>query len=167
MKKTFLALLIVVLTATFAHAQSDWINYKIDSKLSVKLPSQPTNIDQYSINARTKDSVICIISIINLQKVANIDSATLAGMATQADFTSSIRTGMLGKMAGFTLGDFTTGKWHGYYCYNVEGANTASKLKTYTFMVIIGVTLYSLTAILPDDKDTKPRDDFFASLTLN
>jgi hypothetical protein len=70
-------------------------------------------------------------------------------------------------MQGYTMGDVKIGKWNNYYCYNIDGANTATKVKSFTFMVIIGNYLYSISAVMPDNKSAQPKDDFFASLKLN
>ncbi|HEY4323279.1 MAG TPA: hypothetical protein VGN20_04815 [Mucilaginibacter sp.] len=167
MKKLFLLIVLSILLFNVSKAQTAWINYKIDNKLSIKVPSEPAKTDEYSVTAQGTDTLVCVISIIDLKKIAGIDSATLATMAPTNEFTSSIKTGMLGKMEGYTLGDFKTSKWNGYYCYNVEGGNATTKVKLYTFMVIIGTNIYSLSAVMPDHRSTKDKDDFFASLALN
>jgi hypothetical protein len=167
MKKLFVLIILNVLLFSVVKAQTDWINYKIDDKLSIKVPATPTKADEYSVMALGKDTLVCVISIVDLQKLAGIDSATLASIAPTIDFTNSIKTGMLGKMEGFTLGDFKISKWNGYYCYNVEGGNAEKKLKLFTFMVIIGNDLYSMSAVMSDHRDKKDKDVFFSSLALN
>jgi hypothetical protein len=167
LKKIFLLFIPAILSITLARAQSDWISYKIDNKLSVKVPTQPTQADEYTVISQSKDSVIFVIALIDLQKVSGIDSTALAGLAPTDEFTSEIKNGMAGKMHGYILGDIKTSRWKGYYCYNIDGTNADKKLKTYTFMVAIGHSIYSLTAVLPDNKDPKVKDNFFASLALN
>jgi hypothetical protein len=167
MKKILLTLCVLVTLLSFARAQSDWISYKIDSKLSVKVPSEPTSADEYSVIAMTKDSMVCVITKIDMQKVSGLDSAALAGLAPTDDFASSVKTGMQEKMQGFALGDVKTGKWNNYYCYNIEGTNPTSKVRSFTFMIIISNYLYSISVVLPDGRSTQLKDDFFASLKLN
>jgi|GEM_PF-440191 len=167
MKKIFLSLCFLLILQSFAKAQTSWLDYKIDSKLSVKVPSTPTATDEYSVIARGDDSFVCVITKIDMQKVAGLDSAALAGLAPSSDFAGSLKVGMQQKMDGFTLGDVKTGKWNNYYSYEIEGANATSKVKSFTFMIIIGSYLYSISAVMPDGQNTQPKDDFFASLKLN
>jgi len=131
------------------------------------MPSTPTSGDEYSVIAMSNDSMVCVVTKIDMQKVAGLDSATLADLAPTEDFVSSVKIGMQQKMQGYTLGDARPGKWHNYYTYNIEGANAATKVKSFTFLVIISNYLYSISAVLPNDKSTQPKDDFFASLKLN
>ncbi|MFI5138988.1 MAG: hypothetical protein ACHQIM_14285, partial [Sphingobacteriales bacterium] len=166
MKKIFLLLITTILTLNIVHAQTGWINYKIDNKFSVKLPSQPGDV-QGSHIARGKDSVVYIITEVDFVKVAGIDSATLVPMAPTQDFANSIKTGMLGQMPGFTLGDINVGKWNQLVSYHVEGENTEKRIKTFSFMIVQGSHFYSLTTIVPYGKDTKSKDVFFESLVLN
>ncbi|HZY36937.1 MAG TPA: hypothetical protein VFE53_09830 [Mucilaginibacter sp.] len=167
MKKIFPLICFLVILQGFARAQSEWVDYKIDAKLSIKMPEAPTNADDYSVIAMTKDSMVCVITKIDMQKVAGLDSAALAGLATTEDFTNSVKTGMQEKMQGYALGDVKTSKWNNYYAYSIDGANTATRVKSFTFMIIIGDYLYSISAVMPQDKNTQPKDDFFASLKLN
>lgn len=167
MKKILLSLCFPFILLSFARAQSDWISYKIDSRLSVKVPSTPTASDEYSVIAQGKDSLVCVITKIDMQKVAGLDSAALAGLAPADDFANSLKTGMQQKMEGFTLGDVKTGKWNNYYSYMIEGSNAGTKVKSFTFMIIISNYLYSISVVMPDGKSTQPKDDFFASLKLN
>jgi hypothetical protein len=167
LKKTFLLFVAAVLIINLARAQNDWINYKIDNKLSVKVPSQPIKVDDNNFVVKSKDSVAYIIAVLDLQKTEGVDAASLAGLAPTVDFANNIKSGMAGKMQGYTLSDIKTDKWNGYYCYSINGSNPVKKLKAYTFMVLIGATVYTLTAILPDYKSPKVKDAFFASLSLN
>jgi len=157
----------VVLILNFANAQSDWINYKIDSKLSILVPAQPTQADEYSVTAMTKDSLVCVITRVDMEKVAQLDSTTLADLAPTDNFVNGTKNGMLEKMKGFTLGELKAGKWNGYYSYSIDGANATTGLRSYTLMLIIGKILYSFSAVLPENKSTQPKDDFFTSLKLN
>jgi hypothetical protein len=167
MKKVLFSVCFLVIVLSAARAQSDWISYKIDDKLSVKMPSTPTPADEYSVIATGKDSLVCVITKIDMQKAAGLDSAALARLAPTDDFTNSLKTGMQQKMQGYVLGEVRRGKWNNYYCYNIDAANAATKVKSFTFLVVISNYLYSISAVMPDDKSTQPRDDLFASLKLN
>ena len=167
MKKFLLLLMVSVSVITIANAQNTWINYKIDSKLSIKVPNEPKTIDENSVLSSDNDGAAYVITIADFEKLAGLDSAKLAPMANTPDFASSLRTGMLSKMPGYTLGDVKVGNWHGYICYTVEGGNEASKIKVYTFMILIGSKLYGLSAIAPDSLSFTGKDDFFASVALN
>jgi hypothetical protein len=111
--------------------------------------------------------LVCVITRVDMEKVASLDSAALAGLAPTDDFINGIKTGMLDKMKGYTLGDVKAAKWNGYYSYSIDGGNATTGVKSFTFMLIIGKFLYSFSAILPENKSTQPKDDFFASLKLN
>jgi len=168
MKKFLLLLLITSLSVTtVTKAQNAWINYKIDNRLSAKLPVEPKKVDENSVMASDNDGATYVITIADFEKLAGLDSAKIAPMATTAEFAGSLKTGMLSKMPGYTLGDVKVGKWKGYTCYNVEGGNGELKVKTYTFMVIVGSKLYALSAVLPASLTFSGKDDFFASVALN
>jgi hypothetical protein len=167
MKRIYLVLVATIITINIACAQSGWIDYRIDNKLSVKLPAKPQSINKSSIKAVTKDSLICIVTKVDFFTTVQMDSTILAPLLPTQEFADELRTGMRGQMAGFTLGDIKIGKWKGYYCYTIEGGNASKKSKLYTFMVIIGSNMYGLSAMMPDKKSTKDKDDFFSSLVIN
>jgi len=167
MKKLCLLLLTAIINITVASAQTGWVSYKFDNKLSVKLPAQPQKYGQNSQKASTKDSTQCIVTLIDLKASAQLDSAALIPLLPTAEFASALKGSLLGQKEGFTLGEVTIGKWNGHYSYAFEGTNAAKKLKTYTFMVVIGNNLYALNCFIPDGNNIKDKDDFFASLKLN
>jgi len=167
MKKTLLLLITAIIATNIAHAQAAWIDYKIDSKLSVRLPAAPKVGEDGTAVSTDKDSSMYIVTLIDFQKAAGIDSATLAPLLPQQEFADGIKTGMLGKLPGFTLGDVKVRKWKIYYSYLMDGGNTEKKLKIYNFMIVIGDEAYSLTALVPDKNGAKGKDDFFASLRSN
>ncbi len=167
MKKLCLLLFTAIITITAASAQTGWVNYKFDSKLSVKLPVQPQKYGQNSQRASTKDSTQCIVTLIDLKAASQLDSAALVPLLPTADFASALKSSLLGQKEGFTLGEVTIGKWNGHYSYTFEGANASKKLKTYTIMVIICNNLYALNCFVSDANNIKDKDNFFASLKLN
>jgi hypothetical protein len=167
MKKMLLFLLTAGMAFNTLYAQSDWINYVVDPKLAVQVPSQPTKADQYSVMSVSVDSVIFIIRKADMKTVAGLDSATLAGLAASDQFASGIKSGMAENMKGYTLGDIREDRWHGYYSYAVNADNPTTKIMSYTFMFIIGDYLYSFIAILPEARDQKLKDRFFNSIKVN
>jgi hypothetical protein len=166
MKKPFLLLIAAIMAASFAHAQNAWVTYKIDNRLSVKVPDQPKEINGGATMSMDNDSLIYLTILVDFVKSANIDSTALAPLLPTQEFADGLKTGMLSKMEGSTLGDVKIGKWNNYYCYNIEGENADKKLKLYTFLVVIGNNLYGLMVLVPDTKSSKGKDDFFNSLTL-
>jgi len=167
MKKLCLLFFTALITITAGHAQNGWVDYKFDNKLSVKLPAQPQKYGQNSQRASTKDSTVCIVTLVDLKAATQLDSAAMVALLPTADFAAGLKSSMLGQMAGFTLGDVKIGKWNGNYSYTIEGGNASRKLKTYTFMVVIGNNLYALNCLVPDGNNIKDKDNFFASFKFN
>lgn len=167
MIKLFVVFSITLLSWHLAYSQGNWITYKIDDKLSCKLPSEPVKNAGDNIMAKTADSVVCIITVIDLQKTVSIDSATLSNLAPQSDFIGEIKKAMASRMPGFALGDFKAAKWNNYYSYSMEGRNPGKNFRIYSFMVLIGTRIYSLSALLSQHTNPAPKDVFFASLRLN
>jgi hypothetical protein len=167
MKKIFLLLIPFILAINLVKAQTNWVNYKMSDKLSVKVPEQPVKVDENSVYVKSPDSVIYIISIVDLSKTDGLDSAKLAAQSATPDFAKNFKDSMLSQMAGYTMGDVNIGKWKGYTSYNFDGGNAATKLKVYTYMVFMGSNVYSLMVMFPENKSLKSKDDFFNSLTLN
>ena len=167
MKKALLFLITSLLAAQVASAQTGWIDYKIGDKLSVKLPEQPTRLNENGVYVRGSDSTVYIVATVDFFKAEGLDSAKIAAQAPTAEFANTLKTGMLGQMQGTTLGDVKIGKWKGYTSYTIEGGNATNQLKFYTFMVFIGTNVYSLMAWVPENHDNKEKDDYFNSLVLN
>jgi len=111
MKKIILLLMVSLSVITIAKAQNPWIVYKIDSKLSAKVPNQPKPVDENSVMSSDNDGAAYIITIADFEKLAGIDSVKLAPMENTPEFANSLRTGMLSKMPGYTLGDVKIGNW--------------------------------------------------------
>jgi hypothetical protein len=166
MKEIYLFLAAIILTINFSFAQTGWIDYKIDNRVSAKLPTAPKEVAQGSVMALTPDSTVCVITKVDFKAAANLDSAALAPMLGLEEFSSGLRTGILQQMTGFTLGDVKTGKLHGQYTYSIDGASESQKLKSYTYMIVIGQYLYSFTALVKDGRDLKHKDELFASIQI-
>jgi hypothetical protein len=167
MKKLILLTIATALLINIAQAQTAWVNYKIDNRLSVKMPAEPAKLDENSFYVRTKDTCIYIVAKLDMQKLAGLDSAMLTTQSTTSAFANSFKTGMAGQMPGSELGEVVIGKWHDYTSYNINGINASKKLKIYTFMLFVGDKAYSLMAILPETKNTSGKDYYFSSLVMN
>jgi len=167
MKKIGLLLLTLIITLTAAKAQTGWVDYKFDNKVSVKLPGQPHSYGQNSHSASAKDSTVCIVTRIDLKAATQLDSAGIVAILPTPEFAAGLKTSMLGQQEGFTLGDVKTDKWNGNYSYTIEGSNTTKKLKTYTLMVVVNNNLYALNCLVPDGVSTKNKDYFLTSLKIN
>src|SRR3569833_1151358 len=163
MKKLFLLFFAVIITQVAVYAQTGWVDYKFDNKLSVKLPAQPQKYGQNSQSASAKDSTVCIITLIDLKAATHLDSATLVSVLPTAEFAAGLKASMLGQQADVVLGDIKTDKWNGNYSYTIEGTNAAKKQKTYTFMVVVNNNLYALNCLVHDGVSTKNKDYFFTS----
>ena len=167
MKKIYLLLTAIVFFSNFSFAQTSWVDYKIDSRVSAKLPTVPKELLPGTVMSLTTDSTVCIVTKVDFKAAAGLDSAALAPMLDQKEFTDGLRNGMEGQMKGFTLSDVKTGTFHGWHTFSLDGINEGQKLKSYTYMVIIGQYMYSFTALLKDGGDTKNRDELFASIKVN
>jgi hypothetical protein len=166
MKKIISLVIITFVSVTIVYAQDGWLSHKADNRISVKFPSEPKEAVAGTFVAHDKDSVGYALTVVDFVAVAGIDSVALAPMKETPEFAAQLKQGMGSSLPGVTLDDFAVGKWKGFSSYTTKGVNSAKKTKMYTFMVLIGNKLYSLSAVVPDGRSTKGRDDFFASLTL-
>lgn len=166
MKKVYFILAAIIFTVNISYAQTGWVDYKVDNRVSAKLPTAPQTLMEGTVMALTPDSTVCIVTKVDFKAAANLDSAAIAPMLGTEEFAKGLRTGMLGQMTGFTLSEAKTGKLQGQYTYSLDGANEAQKLKSYTLMVVIGQYMYSFTALVKDGRDVKHRDELFASIHI-
>jgi hypothetical protein len=165
--KLFFFLLVIVLETSIVKAQNNWIEYKIDDKLSVKLPKQPVTLNEHSVYIKDQDTTIYVITKVDMFKTDGLDSSKLASLATSSQFTSQIKNSLQREMKGSALGELNIGKWRDFICYNVEGDDSAKKIKFYTETIIVGTNLYGLMIILRESQKNNHKDDFFNSLKLN
>lgn len=166
MKKTYLFLAAIILTINISFAQTGWIDYKVDNKVSARLPTAPKTLMEGTVMSLTPDSTVCVVTKVDFEATAHLDSAALAPLLATDEFSTGLRTGMEQQMQGFTLSEVKTGMLKGAHTYNIEGVNESQKIKSYTFMVVIGKYMYSFTAIVKNGRDTKHRDELFASVQI-
>lgn len=166
MKKLLPLVIVALLTVTFVHAQDGWVSHKADNRIAVKFPNEPKEVIAGTFASHDKDSVTYILTLVDFVAVANIDSTALAPMQDTPEFAAQLKQGINASLPNVELNDFAIGKWKGHSSYTTTGVNAGQKSKIYMLMVLVGNKMYSLSAIIPDGRTTKGRDDFFASLAL-
>ena len=167
MKKTLLFLITGVLAITVAHAQSNWIDYKIDAKVSVKIPAAPRTIDDFNVMSTDSNKTVYVIGLVDLLKSEGTDSLTLITKSRTVEYANKMRDELVKSMPGFQLGQIVTGIWKDYTCYHMEGVYTPKNAKVYMFLFIVGSKLYSLTALVPENVSNQGKDAFYASAVVN
>jgi len=165
--KLFLFLIAVIWGTSVAKAQSGWIDYRIDNRLSVKLPKQPITLNEHSVYVKDQDTTIYVITTVDMLKTDGLDSSKLALVAPTTQFANQIKNSLQNEMKGSTLSDVTLDKWNGYTSYNIDGNNSSKKTKFYSLTVVIGTNLYGLMIIQHENHNNVNKDDFFGSLKLN
>jgi hypothetical protein len=148
-------------------AQNDWLLYKIDKHLMIKLPADPRKLTGNTFIAITKDSTACVVARIDFKETAGLDSAAVAPLLETKAFADTIRSGMVRRTNGFVWGEMKPGKLTGHYTYRIDGVNAEKKTNAYTYMVVAGQYLYAISALVKEGGSTKERDDFFASIIIN
>jgi len=166
MKKIFILIITVLITAGIADAQDGWVTHVGDNRISVKFPSEPKEAVPGTFIAVDKDSVAYILTIVDFVKVAGIDSVALAPMKTTPEFVAQLKTGMTQSLPDVEFPDFIVGTWKGFTSYSSTGLD--SKKKKYDlFMFIIGNKLYSVSTVRADGAGTTGRDVFVNSIMLS
>lgn len=164
--KNILALItFLIITTTFAKAQDGWVNHKVDAHIAAKFPMEPKEMIPGTIMAMGKDSIGCLLTVIDLAKLGAIDSATLAGVKEDPQFTSQLKTGIEGGLKGGKLADLTVGKWQGLTTYSSTGTDPAKSLNYIIYMIVYSTTIYSFSTV--GHGDTKAKADvFFHSISF-
>jgi len=167
MKKYYFLVVTIICSIIVAHAQTNWIDYKIDNRVSVKIPSQPKKIDEFNVMASDMSGSVYVLGAVDLAISDGTDSAKLVTLAPTAEYAKMMRTKLIESLPGFEMGDIKTGLWNQHNAYYLNGVYLATKGKVYMFLFIIGSKLYSLTAITPENSSGQAKEDFFASTTLH
>lgn len=167
MKKICLVFIAAIFTANISQAQNNWLLYKIDKHLMVKLPADPGKLAGNTFIAITKDSTACIVARIDFKEIADLDSAAVVPLLETKTFADTIRAGMVGRMKNFTLGEMERGKLNGHYTYYINGVNAVAKVNSFTYIIVAGQYLYSISALIKEGSSTKEKDDLFASVIIN
>ena len=166
MKKIISLVILTVISITLAFSQTAWVSHKADNRISLKFPDEPKEVITGTFAAHDKDSSTYVLTVIDFVAAANIDSTALAPMQDSPDFAAQLKQGMTSTLHGVTLDDFKIGKWKGHTSYTSTGINNNDKSQLYSFMVLVGNKLYSLSVIVPAGRPVAGRDEFFSSLTL-
>ncbi|MGZ3764913.1 MAG: hypothetical protein ACXVA2_09625 [Mucilaginibacter sp.] len=167
MKKILVILFALVFIVNLAHAQKDWVTYKIDNIVSVKFPGEPKESAKGSFTFTANDNTEYGISIEDFVAQLGIDSTRLAEDKNTPEFLSFMKEKIGSRLHDATIEDFEVDTWKGFTSYTNVVTGISKRVKMYIFMVLIGNKMYSLVAIIPDGVNTKVRDDFFSSLILN
>src|SRR5476651_989974 len=160
MKKLLLLVAMAMLSVTSIYAQSGWVTYKADDRISVKFPIAPKDLQPGTVMAAPDSTSIFILTVVDFTQFG-LDSVALAPMKNSTEFTGQIKTGMLQSLPGVELADFKIATWKGFTTYTTSGSDT--KKKNYDiYMVLVGNKMYSLTNVRSGGVPVKGRDDFFA-----
>jgi hypothetical protein len=169
MKKSQLVLAVMLLFSIAASAQEKWITKPLDGRLSVKFPSEPEKVTKNGVDtftAKEKDSVMFSAGAIDMNVVANMDSAALVPLKDNQMFADQLMAGMASQKPNYKFGTVKIGKWNTFTTYNVSGVDTTTKNVLSIQMIFIGSKLYALTCRVPADLTTKKNELFFNSVTL-
>ena len=166
MKRTLTLIIATFFAITVANAQNGWVMHKADNRISVKFPAEPTAAAGGFIAANKDSTLACVLTVVDLLQVANLDSVALAPMKNSPDFAAQLKTGIKQGMPNVDLSDFTIGTWKGFTSYTANG--TDAKMKRYDmFMVLIGNKLYSFSTVTANGATLQGRDAFFQSIVLS
>lgn len=166
MKKKYFLLLIFLITLTLSKAQDGWITHKGDDRISIKFPTEPSELTPGSVIAIGKDSMGYVFTIVDFKKVADIDSLAIAPIKDTPEFAGQIKAGMKGTLPNVDFPDFTISKWKGSKSYSSCGHD--SKNGNYIlFMFIIGNKLYSVSTISASGISTEANSIFVNSIILS
>lgn len=166
MKKVPVLIAILVCALFSVHAQTGWVTFKVDSKVSIKFPADPSLLDAntYCVIDSGKKKAF-LFTAIDFVKAGGIDSLTLLKQKNTPEFVAKLKTTMEQALTGVNLTDFAIGKWKGYTSYHASGLD--DKKKRYDiFIFIIGDVGYCLSTVTKDGVPLDDRDKFFSSVIL-
>ncbi len=163
-KSLFLLITLLFIVVTITKAQTAWVTHKIDSKISIKFPSEPKETKPGVFKSMSTDSTNCICTRVDLSQVG-LDSAALAAVKTTPEFLAEVKVGMKQSLPDVDLEDLKVGTWKGYTSYRTSGVNPKGKMIDY-FMFIIGSDVYTMVTLRNAGVNANDRDTFFASVEL-
>jgi hypothetical protein len=165
MKKLFTLITFVLLTTFIAQAQDGWITYKADNHISIKFPKQPAELIPGTMGAVGVDSVGYGITVIDLNKMANVDSATVATIKESPEFADQLRMGIEQGAGNLQLQPFKMGTWQGLTSYTSSGIDADHK-QFKMLMVIYGTKIYNFFTIVPQKAKAEAGEAFLNSATF-
>jgi hypothetical protein len=167
MKKCLTLLFSIVIIANTAKAQSNWVTHRADNRISVKFPTEPKELIKGSYGMALKDSSNAfVLTVVDFEEVAHIDSTALAPYKSTPEFAAQLKAGMNKSLPNVTLEDFKIGTWKGFTNYTSSGTDNL-KNKYNLFMLLIGNKLYSLSTIIKSNATTNLTSDYFSSILLS
>ncbi|RYF25430.1 MAG: hypothetical protein EOO42_03795, partial [Flavobacteriales bacterium] len=169
MKKHIFLLLVALCTTMASYAQSGWVTTKVDERISVKFPEEPTKSNKKGSETfivKAKDSVQYSATIIDFTVIANLDSVALAPMKDMPQFADQLVAGIASQKPNYEFGEVKIGKWKGHTSYTFSGVDKTNKAQTSIEMILIGNKMYTLTCKVPDQLVTKNKELFLSSVTL-
>jgi len=170
MKKLFIPLIVSFCTILFAlpaNAQTNWILKKIDNKIAVKFPAEPSPIAEGVTGYKFlfTDSSLITASLVDLEQMG-LDSATLAGLIETEDFFEQFKVGLTGQTPDAVITKSEIVKWNNYVTYVVEGDDKSQNEKLYFRCIFIGAKMYVFSCIFKPTTDIKQKETYFASIEL-
>ena len=169
MKKNHYLLLLVLALSSTVNAQTNWITKNLDEKLSVKFPGKPealTKIGTVLYVYKEKDSSAYSASVVDLNVLAHLDSATLSPMKDTQEFANQLKAGIAVQKTNYMFGDIVVGKWKTYTSYNVSALDRADKNTLKMVMILIGSKMYSFSCRVPPNLNPDSDQTFFSSVEL-
>jgi hypothetical protein len=169
MIKNLTIALLLLFSSIIAQAQTNWINYKVDNKISVKFPSKPTQMSHDILISSNKDSTAeFTMSMIDIAKIAHIDSAGIAKNLGNPDIMKNMADFINEQHRYSKLKDFKIGNWNGFTTYTSMAVGANPRNKYYNIlMLFIGTKMYTFEVVLAATADSNIKDDYFSSISLN
>ncbi|WP_316831977.1 hypothetical protein [Pedobacter aquatilis] len=169
MKKRYFLLLSLLTLSIPALAQENWVRTKIDEKVSVAFPSEPQKTSKNGNDIfidREADSILYSAVMMDLKPLAGLDSAKLATIKDTQGFADQFMKGVASQKTNYEFGKTTIAKWKGFTSYETSAVDKNGKGTLYTYLIIIGSKVYTLTCRVPDKLSTKNKERFISSLML-
>jgi hypothetical protein len=169
MRKLFLFAFLLPLAA---FTRLDWSPVKLDDRVSLSFPSQPTQSEfngnqmwMSDIDAGTR----VMAMIVDMEKLG-VDSASLTPYLDQPEFYESFRNGALNNMPGATLVDEKHFQINGVHVYDMavkyDDPSKSKYTKVYIRNMILGSKIYALNFFENKSTDNL-RNKFFDSFRKN
>jgi hypothetical protein len=152
---SFLLLFFAMMVASTGgtYAQTAWVTKKIDNKLSVKFPEEPTKTTKNGVETyilKSSDSTSYSSALVDFNVLVKLDSATLAPIKDTKEFAAQMKDGIAAQKTNYTFSDIVIGTWKNYTTYSMTALDTSKKKKLFTYMILIGSKMYTLSCLVPD-----------------
>lgn len=170
MKKVLL-FVVAIIAINNLFAQSEWVRFKMDDRVSVLMPTTPKkgeseNPEMYSLIS--KDSSSFTLMKLDFESYG-LDSAALTAQVETEAFKDQFTNGFMQELEDSKMDSFTVGKLGNYVTYNLAvnyKSKTGDTAKTFTYCVFVGSKLYGFiyasAAAMQEDKQK-----FFDSVKID